>query len=171
MLPASRTLSSLHSWTDFDDPDCKAFSGTAEYSITLPSVDRSGRAVQLSLGRVCNNASVYLNNRYVGSVLPVGSTLEADNTPDDIMGCNSLIIPNNYFRGNDVLTIRVANSMGNRIADLERKGVHWQKFYNINMSPRRPENRRDGVFSAIDWEPLPSGLLGPVTLTPMKIIQ
>ena len=60
-------------------------------------------------------------------------------------GTNCLIIPNNYFRGNDVLTIRVANSMGNRIADLERKGVHWQKFYNINVSPRRPENRRNFV--------------------------
>jgi hypothetical protein len=102
----------------------------------------------------------------VGTVLPTGSSLS-----DIAEGTNCLIIPNNYFRGNDVLTIRVANSMGNRIADLERKGVHWQKFYNINVSPRRPENRRDGVFSAIDWEPLPSGLLGPVTLTPLKIVQ
>ena len=166
VLPASRTLSSLGSWTEFDDPDCKAFSGTAEYSITLPNVDRSGRAVQLSLGKVCNNASVYLNGHYVGTVLPTGSSLS-----DIAEGTNCLIIPNNYFRGNDVLTIRVANSMGNRIADLERKGVHWQKFYNINVSPRRPENRRNGVFSAIDWEPLPSGLLGPVTLTPLKIVQ
>ena len=166
VLPASRTISSLGSWTDFDDPDCKAFSGTAEYSITLPNVDRSGRAVQLSLGKVCNNASVYLNGHYVGTVLPAGSSAS-----EVAEGTNCLIIPNNFFRGNDVLTIRVANSMGNRIADLERKGVHWQKFYNINMSPRRPENRRDGVFSAIDWEPQTSGLLGPVTLTPMKIVQ
>jgi hypothetical protein len=166
VLPASRTLSSLGSWTDLDDLDCKAFSGTAEYSITLPNVDRSSRAVQLSLGKVCNNASVYLNGHYVGTVLPTGSSLS-----DIAEGTNCLIIPNNYFRGNDVLTIRVANSMGNRIADLERKGVHWQKFYNINVSPRRPENRRNGVFSAIDWEPLPSGLLGPVTLTPLKIVQ
>ena len=171
VLPASRTISSLSSWTDLDDPDCKAFSGTAEYSITLPNVDRSGSAVQLSLGRICNNASVYLNGRYVGTVLPVGSSQKADGTSEDALCTNSLVIPNNFFRGNDVLTIRVANGMGNRIADLERKGVHWQKFYNINMSPRRPENRRDGVFSAIDWEPLPSGLMGPVTLTPMKIVQ
>ncbi|MBR5069787.1 MAG: hypothetical protein IKX25_10365 [Bacteroidales bacterium] len=168
-LPASRTLSRLVSWTELEDSDCRAFSGVAEYVTTLPAVDKSGRAVRLSLGRVCNNASVYLNGSYVGTVLPVGAdAMQAD---DDTSSANSLIIPNDLFRGNDVLTIRVANGMGNRIADLERKGGRWQKFYNINVSPRRPENRRNGVFSAIDWEPQPSGLLGPVTITPMKIVQ
>ncbi len=161
-LPASRSLDNLVSWTELNDPDCNAFSGTAEYSTTLASVDKSGRAVRLSLGRVCNNASVYLNGRYVGTVLPTGTSAE---------DANSLVLPNNAFRGNDVLTIRVANGMGNRIADLERKGVRWQMFYNINMSPRRPENRKDGVFSTIDWTPQASGLLGPVTLTAMKVAQ
>ena len=162
-LPASRRLDKLVSWTELDDAECVAFSGTAEYTTTLPNVDRSGRAVRLSLGRVCNNASVYLNGKYVGTVMP-SSTLASESE------C-SLIIPNNAFRGNDVLTIRVANGMGNRIADLERRGGHWQKFYNINVSARRPENRRDGVFSAAGWEPLPSGLMGPVTLSPMRIVQ
>jgi hypothetical protein len=35
----------------------------------------------------------------------------------------------------------------------------------VNVSPRRPENRGPGgAFSAARWEPLPSGLAGPVTL-------
>ena len=44
----------------------------------------------------------------------------------------------------------------------------WKKFYNVNMPARLPENRgADGLFTRRDWEPLDSGLLGPVTLTPM----
>jgi len=47
--------------------------------------------------------------------------------------------------------------------------VEWKKFYNINMSARLPENRgADGLFTAAKWEPRPSGLLGPVTLTPLR---
>jgi hypothetical protein len=46
--------------------------------------------------------------------------------------------------------------------------VAWKKFYNINFPSRLPANRGpDGLFRAAHWEPLPSGLLGPVTLTPM----
>jgi hypothetical protein len=37
------------------------------------------------------------------------------------------------------------------------------------MSARLAENRgADGLFTAAKWQPKPSGLLGPVTLTPMK---
>jgi hypothetical protein len=46
--------------------------------------------------------------------------------------------------------------------------VNWKRFYNINMPARLPENRGpDGLFTAAKWEPLESGLMGPVTLTPV----
>jgi hypothetical protein len=54
---------------------------------------------------------------------------------------------------------------GNRIADLDRRGVPWKKFYNVNTPSWLPANRGpDGLFTAAKWEPLPSGVLGPVTL-------
>jgi len=174
-LPEQRTLSQLTDWTALSDTTLSNFSGVAEYAITLTEVDRSGRAVRLSLGQVCNNASVFLNGKYVGSVLP--TTLHPYAAPHFPVGpavgpeqCY-LILPNNLFRGNDQLTIRVANGMGNRISAIERQGQHWQQFYNINISARKPENRIDKVFSAIHWQPLPSGLIGPVTLTPVTPVK
>jgi hypothetical protein len=54
--------------------------------------------------------------------------------------------------------------MANRIADMDRRGIPWKTFYNINMSARRKENLKNGVFDAGAWAPLPSGLAGPVVL-------
>ncbi len=63
---------------------------------------------------------------------------------------------------------RATNLPGKRIADLDRRGVAWKKFYNVNMPARLPQNRGpDGLFTAAKWEPLDSGLIGPVTLTPL----
>jgi hypothetical protein len=42
--------------------------------------------------------------------------------------------------------------MANRIIDLDKRGVQWKKFYNINMSARLAENRGpDGLFTAAKW--------------------
>ena len=69
----------------------------------------------------------------------------------------------------NILEIHVSNLMANRIAALDKAGVRWRKFYNVNFPARFPANRGpDGLFSAAAWEPLDSGLLGPVTLTPME---
>ena len=69
----------------------------------------------------------------------------------------------------NVLEIHVSNLMANRIAALDKAGVRWRKFYNVNFPARLPANRGpDGLFSAAAWEPLDSGLLGPVTLTPLE---
>jgi hypothetical protein len=54
---------------------------------------------------------------------------------------------------------------------MDRNGVQWKKFYNINMAARLRENNKNGVFDASAWEPLESGLPGPVTITPMKKVR
>jgi len=59
--------------------------------------------------------------------------------------------------------------MANRIAWLDKQNVNWKKFYNVNFPARLGENRNErGLFDASDWEPLTSGLIGPVTLTPVN---
>ena len=59
--------------------------------------------------------------------------------------------------------------MANRVADLDRRGVPWKKFYNTNFPARLAANRGDGrLFTAAKWTPLPSGLIGPVTFTPLR---
>jgi hypothetical protein len=58
--------------------------------------------------------------------------------------------------------------MANRIAYLDRNNIEWKKFYNINMPARMRQNTKNGIFDASSWQPRESGLIGPVTITPMK---
>ena len=154
-LPASITVDSLGSWTDFVGDEYKAFSGTAVYTTTINKVPVAD-VIKLDLGSVAENASVYLNGDYIGTVI---------DSP------YQLYIPAEKFKGQDELVVRVANSMANRIAYMDKKGVDWKIFYNVNMSARKKENVKNGIFDASDWEPKSSGLLGPVTLTPAMVKQ
>ena len=154
-LPASITVDSLGSWTDFVGDEYKAFSGTAVYTTTINKVPVAD-VIKLNLGTVAENASVYLNGEYIGTVI---------DSP------YQLYIPAEKFKGQDELVVRVANSMANRIAYMDKKGVDWKIFYNVNMSARKKENVKNGIFDASDWEPKSSGLLGPVTLTPAMVKQ
>lgn len=47
--------------------------------------------------------------------------------------------------------------------------MDWKIFYNVNMSARKKENVKNGIFDASNWEPKPSGLLGPVMLIPVVV--
>jgi hypothetical protein len=72
----------------------------------------------------------------------------------------------------NLLELSVTNLSANRIRDLDRRGVAWKKFYNVNFPARLPENRGpDGLFTAAGWDPLVSGLLGPVRLTPLGVVR
>ncbi len=51
----------------------------------------------------------------------------------------------------------------NRIRDLDRRGVRWKKFYDVNLVDQRYK-----PFDASGWDLTPSGLLGPVTLIPYR---
>ncbi|MBD0351843.1 MAG: hypothetical protein ICV65_11885, partial [Flavisolibacter sp.] len=79
-----------------------------------------------------------------------------------------IVLPAASLTVNNKLEIVVANLMANRIAYMDRNNIQWKKFYNINMSARRRENLKNGVFDASDWKPQPSGLIGPVTLMPIR---
>jgi hypothetical protein len=65
--------------------------------------------------------------------------------------------------GPNTLTIEVVNLMANRIRDMDRKGIEWRKYHEINFV-----NINYKPFDASGWQPQPSGLLGPVTITPLK---
>jgi hypothetical protein len=60
--------------------------------------------------------------------------------------------------------------MANRIAYLDRNNVSWKKFYNINLAAVGPDGGYT-KFDASSWQPRESGLLGPVTITPMKLVK
>ena len=83
-----------------------------------------------------------------------------------------ITILNDKIMNENVLEVKVSNLMANRIADLDRQGVYWKKFYNVNFPARRAENRGpDGLFNASKWPPRDSGLIGPVKLVPVELMN
>ena len=62
--------------------------------------------------------------------------------------------------------------MANRIIDMDKNGANYKLFYNINFAANKHENvGADGMFTAENWNPMTSGLIGPVSLTPGKEID
>jgi hypothetical protein len=158
-LPAEVKNAPLGSWTDLSGEDVKNFSGTARYRVELarPRAPAGVTSWRLDLGSVHESAHVTLNGKDIGTF--IGPWWRVD-------------IPAAELRDTNTLEVAVSNLMGNRIADLDRRGVQWKKFYNTNFPARLAANRGpDGLFSAGKWTPLPSGLAGPVTLTPMRAKQ
>jgi hypothetical protein len=155
-LPPPQTVDRLVSWTAFG-PDAEVFSGTAAYTATFAPPNRDVQQWRLDLGRVAESARVRLNGRNLATLIapPYRVVLSAS-----------------QLRAANTLEVAVTNLSANRVRDLDRRGVAWKKFYNVNFPARFPENRgSDGLFSAARWEPLESGLLGPVTLTPLTVVR
>ena len=154
--PEDVRTQTLSSWTAFGGEAVKAFSGTARYSISFPRPKATAPAYALDLGAVHDSARVRINGKDLGTL--IGPRFR-------------LVIDGSRLAETNVLEIAVSNLMANRIASLDRQRVRWKKFYNVNFPARLPENRgSDGLFHADHWSPLPSGLLGPVTLTPMTAV-
>jgi hypothetical protein len=64
--------------------------------------------------------------------------------------------------GND-LEVEVTSVAANRIRDLDRRGVQWKIFKDINIV-----NVNYRPFDASTWPLTDCGLLGPVKLTPLQ---
>ena len=156
MLPAARTIDRLVSWTAFEgDDSVRSFSGTAAYSTTFNAPEGQADAWRLDLGRVHDSARVRLNGADLGTL--IGPRFR-------------IVLEKGSIKAANVLEVFVTNLSANRIAALDRAGATWKKFYNVNMPARLPENRGgDGLFTAAKWEPLESGLLGPVVITPLAM--
>lgn len=144
-LPEKNCLQELQSWTILGDK-AEAFSGTARYSIEFENPDPGVQNWNLDLGDVRESARVKLNGQDLGCLWSVPFTMNIDNLGE---GTNSL-------------EIEVTNISANRLRDLELRGIEWKIFYEINMVNRHYEE-----FDATAWEPMPSGLISGVRLTPL----
>ena len=167
ITPATVTLDRLVSWTERSEEEIRYFSGTATYRKRIGPVDgRPGERVLLDLGDVRDLCEVTVNGR----TFPVlwKRPFRVDIT--DALG-----------KGAFDLCVRVANAGANRLIGDERKpedcawtdktwnGPHlacWPEWMTNGME------RTSGRRTFTTWhhwskedQPLPSGLLGPVTLT------
>ncbi len=147
-IPDEQMLSELISWTALSDEKAKAFSGAAEYTTTFELPQKSADEYLLKLGDIRESAKIWINDQEVGILwgIPfqtkIGSYLK---------------------EGENTLKIEVTNLMANRIIDMDKKGIEWRKYHEINFV-----NLNYKPFNAAEWNLQPSGLLGPVTIVPMK---
>ena len=156
-LPQPVKLQKLGSWTELEGSGYKAFSGTAVYKTTFAKPSGNAQTWQLDLGKVAHSARIILNGKELVTL---------------ISSPYSVNIPVAELKEENILEISVTNLMGNRMADMERKGQPYKIFYNINFPAYKAENRgADGLFTTLGWKPQPSGLFGPVTLTPLQQIK
>jgi hypothetical protein len=143
-LPPEFNTSKLASWTELGGEEAQRFAGTAKYSIVFNAPSTSAKTWLLDLGNVCQSARLRLNGRDLGTLIAPPFRVAVDNLKPE---------------GN-WLEVEVTNVSANRIRDLDRRGVKWKNFHDINFV-----NQDYRPFDASNWPLYDSGLLGPVTLT------
>jgi hypothetical protein len=145
-LPAPFATDHLDSWTAAADTNAQRFAGAALYTLQFDAPPAGSEHWRLDLGNVCQSARVRLNERDCGTLFtPPFETIVGSLKPT----------------GN-VLEVEVANVSANRIRDLDRRGIQWKNYHDINFV-----NLDYRPFDASNWPLTDSGLLGPVTLTPV----
>ena len=146
VLTTTHELPTFVSWTTLGD-SALYYSGKAHYVTTfnLPTTAAINRSYKLDLGDVREVADVRLNGQSLGTAwcLPYQLTIPA----------------NRLRRGANRLEIDVTNLSANYMRLYDRQHPGWKKFYDINIVDIRYQ-----PFDASKWEPMPSGLLGPVQL-------
>lgn len=143
-------------WTSFTDSAALDFSGLATYETNFELTDPNAFHWQLDLGKVAVTAEVWINGRSIG--VSIG--------PHHILD-----IPKGILKQHNLIKIQVANLMANRIAYMDRHGLPWKIFYNINMSAKSKDNLKNGVFDASHWSTRQSGLNGPVQLLKYRSLE
>lgn len=151
VLPASCSTTELKCWTQFGDEKAQRFAGAARYTIMFQLPEQKADGWYLSLGDVRESARVWINDEPIG--IAVAHPFRVDVNQQMKPGLNKMVM-------------EVTNLSANRIRDLDRRGVLWKKFYDINIVDQKYQ-----PLNAAVWELEPSGLLGPVTFVPYQWVQ
>ena len=150
-LPADFQTAKLASWMTFPDTNTQAFAGTAKYETTFDAPNSKfeirNSKFYLDLGDVRQSARVRVNGQDYGTLI----------TPP------FRVVVDNLKPTGNTLEVAVTSVAANRIRDLDQRGVKWKVFRDINIVDINYK-----PFDASNWPLTDCGLLGPVTLTPLK---
>ncbi|MFC3560546.1 glycosyl hydrolase [Pedobacter jamesrossensis] len=145
-IPASQKLDKLVSWTELKEPKLAAFSGTGVYTSTFTLASKTGKEYILNLNQVNESAKVWINGKEVGILWSIPFQTRIGK----------------YLKtGNNTIKVEVVNLMANRIREMDIKKIQWRNYHEINFV-----NIDYKPFDASKWSLMPSGLIGPVTITP-----
>jgi hypothetical protein len=145
VLPQPFSTRELKCWTEIGGAEAERFAGAARYTIQVDLPEPQADGWLLDLGDVRESARVWVNGRPAGVVVAHPFHVEVTGL---------------LQAGENELAIEVTNLSANRIRDLDKRGVDWKKFYEINFVSHMYE-----PFDASGWDAKSSGLLGPVTLS------
>lgn len=141
----------LGSWTELPAEEAKNTMGTGCYSLKFNIGDSPASEWMLDLGDVRESARVRVNGEEVTVLWSVPYRC---------------LIGRYLHPGENTLEVEVTNLPANRIADMDRKQMPWRIFKDANIVSL--SYKKSGYEN---WQPMPSGLLGPVQLIPMKEVK
>ncbi len=149
VLPPPFTTKQLDTWTNLGEEEARRFAGTALYKLAFNLPDTlTASHWQLDLGEVRESARVRINGNELGTLWSFPFHIQFEK----------------YLKkGKNTLEIEVTNLSANRLRDLDQRGVNWQKYFFVNIFYKN--------FDASLWPLMDSGLLGPVQLHSMKVIN
>ena len=144
------TMDTPCSWTALGDSLLCETMATGLYSttFTVEATDNDSRVI-LDLGDVRETARVRVNGDSVATLFAVPYRLD---------------ITDYVHRGKNRLEMDVTNLGANRISKMDRDGIEWRKFKEINVVDINYKTTGYG-----SWTPVPSGLCGPVRLIKAKV--
>lgn len=145
-------LTQPRSWTELGNKKLNETMATGLYSTTYnlkEDIQDSVNRFILDLGDVRETARVRINGQTVDTLFAVPYRVDVTN----------------YIRkGKNKIDIEVTNLGANRISKLDRDGVVWRKFNDINVVDI---NYNTTLYDK--WKPMPSGLCSPVKLIKAKV--
>jgi hypothetical protein len=148
-LPAAFSLDALRPWTEQNGEDYQNFAGSARYTTKIVLGETVASDYMLDLGEVADSADVRINGKSVARLWARPFTV---------------VLKNVLKSGENVVEIEITNVAANRIAHMDRSKQKWKIFREINIV-----NRDYKPLDASTWPVRPAGLIGPVTLTPLKV--
>lgn len=144
-LPATIKTADYKSWPLFGD-DWSVYSGKAIYTCDF-QIDETyiGQEMLIDLGDVRETARIKINDSDIG-----------------LLWCipYKTIIPKNILKRNNKIEIEVVNLSFNKVIELDKRGVKWKNFHEINFV-----NIKYEPYDASNKEPIQSGLLSKIKLS------
>jgi hypothetical protein len=144
-IPGPAEMKDLKTWTSLPD-SAVYFSGTARYELHFdcPEALVKSNVKIIDLGDVREVAAVKLNGKTIGTAWSIPFQLH---------------IKEQLKAKDNVLEIEVTNLSANYMRLRDTQQPDWKKFHDINIVDITYKK-----FDATKWEPMPSGLLGPVKI-------
>jgi hypothetical protein len=147
-LPADKKMKGLRPWTSFiTDSTTQSFSGTGVYSTSF-TIKIKATDYLLQLDKLHESARIIVNGKEAGLIWSLPYEIKIGK----------------YLKpGINTISIEVNNLMANRIRNMDKNGITWRNYHEINFVNINYKN-----FDASTWPVQVSGLEGDARLVPLR---